>query len=212
MSTGRSAAILDRGRPMPRGSSDIRAMRLALLGPPGAGKGTQARRLAERLGVPHVASGELLRRAVEAGTPLGTRARRSIDRGELVPDELALQVVLDRIGQPDAQHGFILDGFPRTLRQAETLDAELDAPGRALDRVVELRVPTDQLLDRIAGRATLDRRSDDREEVVTNRLRVYRRQTAPLVDYYRARGLLVPVDGTGTIEEVAGRVEHALEA
>jgi adenylate kinase len=147
------------------------------------------RRLAERLGVPHVASGER----------------------ELVPDELALQVVLDRIAQPDAKRGFVLDGFPRTLRPAEALDGGRGAEGRALDRVVELRVPTNQLLDRIAGRATLGHRSDNREEVVTNRLRVYRVQTAPLVDYYRARGLLVPIDGAGTIEDVAERIEHALE-
>jgi adenylate kinase len=196
---------------MPHDTSDSRVTRLALLGPPGAGKGTQAYRLAVRLGVPHVASGELLRRAVEVGSPLGARARPVIDRGELVPDELALQVVLERIAQPDAEQGFILDGFPRTLGQAEALDGRLGAEGRSIERVVELRVPTDQLVDRIAGRATLSGRSDDRENVVANRLRVYHAQTAPLVDYYRARGLLVPIDGVGTIEEVADRIEHALD-
>jgi adenylate kinase len=196
---------------MPQGTSDSRVTRLALLGPPGAGKGTQARRLSARLAVPHIASGELLRLAVEAGTPLGTRAGRFIDRGELVPDELVLQVILDRIAQPDAKRGFVLDGFPRTLRQAEALDDGPGAECRALDRVVELRVPTDQLLDRIAGRATLGHRPDDRGKVVTNRLRVYRVQTAPLVDYYRARGLLVPIDGAGTIDDVAERIKHALE-
>jgi adenylate kinase len=195
---------------MSQGTSDAQVTRLALLGAPGTGKGTQARLLTERLGVPHIASGELLRQAVEMGTPRGTQAGSFMDRGELVPDELALQVVLDRIAQPDAELGFIFDGFPRTLRQAQALDAELGAAGRALERVLELRVPTDQILDRIAGRATLSRRSDDREEVVANRLRVYRAQTAPLVDYYRVRGLLVPIDGAGTIEDVADRIEHAL--
>jgi adenylate kinase len=181
-----------------------------LFGPPGAGKGTQARQLSERLAVPHVTSGELLRRAVEAGTPLGMSARPFIDRGKLVPDELVLQVVLDRLGQPDVQHGFILDGFPRTRAQAEALDATLDAKGRPIERVLELRVPAHQLLDRLTGRARLSHRSDDRADVVANRLRIYGDQTAPLVDYYRARGLLVPIDGVGTVEAVAERIERAL--
>jgi adenylate kinase len=181
-----------------------------LLGAPGAGKGTQAVRLAAQLGVPHVASGDLLRRVVKLGTPLGVSARDFMDRGELVPDDLVLQVILDRLVQADAERGFILDGFPRTLRQAESLDAALDAAGRGLERVVELQVPTDQLLTRIAGRAMRDGRSDDREGVVANRLRVYLAQTAPLIDYYRARGLLVPVDGIGTVEAVADRVDRAL--
>jgi adenylate kinase len=184
--------------------------RLVLLGAPGAGKGTQGVRLAERLGVPLVASGELLRRAVAAGTPLGLSARDFMDRGELAPDELVLQVVLERLTRADAEHGFILDGFPRTLRQAESLDDALGAAGRALERVVELRVPTDLLLARIAGRAQRDGRSDDREGVVANRLRVYLAQTAPLIDYYQARGLLVPVDGIGTVEAVAERIDRAL--
>jgi adenylate kinase len=136
---------------------------------------------------------------------------RFIDRGGLVPDEVAIQIVLARIGQQDAEHGFILDGFPRTLRQAEALDAELGAEGRALERVVELHVPEGQRLDRIAGRAKLSHRSDDRQDAVVNRLRVYLAQTAPLVDYYRTRGLLVTVDGVGAVEEVAHRIEHALK-
>lgn len=199
---------------MPDGKSDgaIGRMvtRLVLLGAPGAGKGTQGVRLAERLGVPLIASGELLRQAVAAGTPLGLSARDFMDRGELVPDELVLQVVLERLIQADAERGFILDGFPRTLRQAESLDDALATTDRALERVVELRVPTDQLLARIAGRATRDGRSDDREGVVANRLRVYLAQTAPLIDYYQARGLHVPVDGIGTVEAVANRVDRAL--
>jgi adenylate kinase len=201
----------DRGRSMPEGSWDTRVKRLVLLGAPGAGKGTQAVRLAERLGVPHVASGELLRRAVEAGTSLGMGAGGFMDRGELVPDDLFLQVVLDRPGRPDAERGLIVDGFPRTPRQAEALDAELAAAGRALERAVELRVPTDQLLARIARRGRLDHRTDDRDGVVENRLRVYLAETAPLVDYYRARGLLVPVDGVVTVGAVADRIEHAIE-
>jgi adenylate kinase len=203
--------ILNQDRPLSRGTSGIRITRLVLLGAPGAGKGTQARRLSERLAVPHVSSGELLRRAVEAGSPLGMTAGRFIDRGGLVPDEVAIQIVLARISQQDAEHGFILDGFPRTLRQAEAVDAELGAEGRALERVVELRVPEGQRLDRIAGRAQFSHRSDDRQDAVANRLRVYLAQTAPLVDYYRTRGLLVTVDGVGTVEEVGHRIERALK-
>jgi adenylate kinase len=196
---------------LPRGTAGSRVSRVVLLGAPGAGKGTQARQLAERLAVPQVASGELLRWEMEAGTPLGHGASDFIDRGELVPDELVLRVVLDRLGQPEAGHGFILDGFPRTLRQADMLDATLEVGGRPIQRVLELRVPTDQLLDRLAGRARLDHRSDDRADVVANRLRIYGDQTAPLVDYYRARGLLMPIDGVGTVEEVAERIARALE-
>jgi adenylate kinase len=181
-----------------------------LLGAPGAGKGTQARQLSGRLAVPQVASGELLRRTVEAGTPLGITARGFMERGELVPDEVVLQIVLDRLGQPDAEHGFILDGFPRTPRQAEALDARLDSEGRPIERVLELRVPRIQLLDRLAGRARLSHRSDDQAEVVANRLQIYVDQTAPLVDYYRAHGLLEPVDGVGTVDAVAHRIEQAL--
>jgi adenylate kinase len=183
---------------------------VVLLGAPGAGKGTQGRRLAASLGVPHVASGDLLRRTIEAGTPRGMIASRFIDRGELVPDRLVLEIMLDRLGQLDAERGFILDGFPRTLPQAEALDDRLAAEGRPLQRVVDLSVPTEQLVERIAGRAKLDGRSDDRSEVAANRLRVYLDQTAALTDYYRARGLLASVDGVGTIDEVAGRIERAL--
>ena len=195
---------------MPRCTSDTPVTRVMLLGPPGAGKGTQGRRLSGSLGVPHIASGALLRHAVDVGNSLGMMAKGFIDTGELVPDWLALQIILDRLGQPDVEHGFILDGFPRTLPQAEALDDRLRAEGRALERVVELRVPTDQLSDRIAGRSRLSGRSDDRDEVVANRLRVYLDQSAALADYYRARGVLVPVDGVGTVDEVADRIEHRL--
>jgi adenylate kinase len=159
--------------------------------------------------VPHVASGELLRGAVEAATPLGMRARGFIERGELVPDQFALLVVLDRLDRPDAVPGFILDGFPRTLAQAEMLDARL-AGGRELERVVELRVPADELMDRLAGRARLGHRTDDRPDIVANRLQIHVDQTVPLIGYYRARGLLVAVDGVGTVEEVAARIDGAL--
>jgi adenylate kinase len=196
---------------MPRGTPDSWLTHVALLGAPGAGKGTQARRLAERLAVPHIASGELLRTAAEVGSSLGKQAVRFMENGELVQDEIVLQVVLERIGQPDAERGFILDGFPRTLRQAEALDAELGAAGRALELVVELQVPSDQLVGRIVGRARLSHRPDDREGVVANRLRVYLARTEPLVSYYRARGLLVSVDGVGAVEAVAGRIEDALK-
>jgi len=195
---------------MPTPTSDDHVRRLVLFGAPGAGKGTQGRRLAESFDVPLIASGDLLRRAIQSGTPLGMTVRRFVDAGDLVPDELAVEIVLDRLGQPDANDGFILDGFPRTLGQARALDDRLAAEGRPLERVVELRVPTDQLVDRIAGRAGIDGRSDDRADVAQHRLQVYLTQTAALTEYYRAHGILASIDGVGTVDEVAHRIDDAL--
>src|SRR5215216_4381485 len=157
---------------MPTPAPNDHVGRLVLFGAPGAGKGTQGRRLAESFDVPLIASGDLLRRAIQSGTPLGMTVRRFVDAGDLVPDELAVEIVLD--------------GFPRTLGQARALDDRLAAEGRPLERVVELRVPTDQLVDRIAGRAGIDGRSDDRADVAQHRLQVYLTQTAALTEYYRA--------------------------
>lgn len=160
--------------------------------------------------MPHIATGDLFREAVELGTPLGLQAQRHMDAGELVPDELAVELVLERVRRPDAALGFVLDGVPRTVAQAEALDAALAALGRPLQRVVHLDVPRKEILERIARRATLGHRTDDRADVVEHRLGVYLAVTAPLIDDYRSNGVLVSIDGVGTVDEVAGRVEQAL--
>jgi adenylate kinase len=185
-------------------------MRLIFLGPPGSGKGTQAKLLAERLGVPAISTGDMLREAVRRGTPLGRRAQAIMEAGELVPDEVVIGLVRERTGLPDARNGFLLDGFPRTIEQAEALDRILEGNGAAVDGVINLLVPEGTLVERLLGRATLEGRSDDRRETVAERLRVYREKTAPLVEHYRGLGLLLDVDGSGSVEEVAGRIDRAL--
>lgn len=189
-------------------------MRLVLLGPPGAGKGTQATRIAVRLGVPQLSTGDMMREAAASQSTSGLRAKQIMDRGELVPDEIVVSVVASRIDHSDAANGFILDGFPRTVTQAEALDQELAARGIKLDAVLELDVDEDALLGRIRGRAEQAARngervrSDDNPEVFKNRLDVYRAQTAPVTEYYRSQGLLSTVDGLqpidGVTEELGG--------
>jgi adenylate kinase len=186
--------------------------RLLLLGPPGAGKGTQARRLVAKLGVPQVSTGDMLRAAVAASTPVGRQAQAYMDRGELVPDAVVIGVTEERLRQPDAAAGFVLDGFPRTAAQAEALDALLEKLGRGLERVLSIRVEDDELVERLLRRAHLEGRSDDTPETVRNRMRVYREQTAPLIDHYRRRRLLAEVDGEGSVEDVERRIQEALAA
>jgi adenylate kinase len=186
------------------------ARRMLLLGPPGAGKGTQAERLVKRLGIPQISTGDMLRAAVQAGTPIGRQAKGYMDRGELVPDAVVIGVAEERLSQPDAQRGFILDGFPRTAAQASALDAMLGKLGVALERCIALRVDEDQLVQRLLKRAAIEGRADDNEDTIRNRMRVYREQTQPLVDHYRARGVLRELDGVGTMDEVAARIEAAL--
>lgn len=210
-------------------------LRVVLLGPPGAGKGTQAQRLAGRLGVPHIASGDLLREHRRRGTDLGRQAEAYMQKGLLVPDDLVVRMVLERLAQPDCRDGYLLDGFPRTVAQAQALDRALGPEG--VERVALLQVPEGELVARLTGRLTcracgavyhpvtappaspgrcdrcggeLYQREDDREEVVRERLRVYWEQTAPLVDYYRGQGKLVGVDGNGTVEQVTERLLRAL--
>ena len=185
-------------------------MRLIFLGPPGSGKGTQAKLLAERLGVPAISTGDMLRDAVRRGTPLGRRAQAVMEAGELVPDDVVIGLVRERIALPDAAKGFLLDGFPRTIEQAEALDRILRGNAAPLDGVINLLVPEGTLLERLLGRAALEGRSDDRRETVAERLRIYREKTAPLVQHYRDLGLLTDVDGSGSIDEVAGRIDRAL--
>ena len=186
--------------------------RLLLLGAPGVGKGTQAARLVARLGVPQISTGDMLRAAVAAGTAVGREARGYMDRGELVPDAVVIAVAEERLRQPDTERGFILDGFPRTAEQARALDAILARLGRRLDRCVVLSVGEQMLVDRLRKRAELEGRSDDNEASIRTRMEVYRRQTEPLIDYYRERGILVELDGLGTVDEVATRIEGAIAA
>ncbi len=212
-------------------------MRLLLLGPPGAGKGTQAKLLVERLGIPQISTGDMLRAAAKAGTPLGQEAKQYMDRGALVPDEVINQLVRERVQQPDCARGYILDGYPRTVAQAKSLREMLLALGLAVDHVLSLEVPVGELVERLAGRRTCRscgamyhvhfspskadgrcdacggatyQRDDDREETVRRRLTVYAEQTAPLVSFYEARGLLRRVAGTGEIAEIFQRITAAL--
>ena len=184
--------------------------RLLLLGPPGAGKGTQAARLVADRGIPQISTGDLLRAAVAAGTPVGREVREVMERGELVSDELVVGVARDRLSQDDARQGFILDGFPRTDAQARALDETLRELGRPLDRCVVFVVDEEELVGRLLRRAEIEGRSDDNEETIRTRMRVYREQTAPLVAYYRENGLLREVDALGSVDEVAARVKEAI--
>jgi adenylate kinase len=191
-------------------------MRLILLGPPGAGKGTQAERIVAGFGIPQLSTGDMLREAVELGTKTGVHAKEIMERGDLVPDDLVVSVVADRLDHPDAANGFILDGFPRTLAQAEALDKELYQRGLRLDAVLELRVDESVLIDRVKTRAqqTAARgevvRSDDTPEVCERRLDIYRAQTAPVIDHYRSQGLLTLIDGLQPIEAVAEDLAAAI--
>jgi adenylate kinase len=215
-------------------------MKLVLLGPPGAGKGTQAERIKARYGISHLSTGDMLREAVAADTAVGRRAKTIMDAGRLVPDDVINRLVAERIAQPDCARGFILDGFPRTLAQAEALDALLDERGERLDRVLELAVDDDALVERISGRFACAecgagyhdrfkqpkvagvcdvcgsrefiRREDDKAETVRARLEAYHAQTAPLLPYYRERGLLTTVDGMAGIDEVSAEILEKIEA
>ncbi|MEU8979120.1 adenylate kinase [Streptomyces sp. NPDC048309] len=213
-------------------------MRIVLVGPPGAGKGTQAAFLAKNLSIPHISTGDLFRANISRQTELGKLAKSYMDKGELVPDEVTIAMAKDRMEQPDAENGFLLDGFPRNVKQAEALDAMLSAEGMKLDAVLDLEVPEDEVVKRIAGRricrndsahvfhvtykqpkregvcdvcgGELYQRDDDSEETVRKRLEVYHTQTEPIIDYYKAQGLVVTISALGKVEEVTGRAMEAL--
>ncbi|QLH23457.1 adenylate kinase [Streptomyces sp. Rer75] len=215
-------------------------MRIVLVGPPGAGKGTQAAYLAENLSIPHISTGDLFRANISQGTPLGKQAQEYMRAGQLVPDEVTVGMAEDRMGQPDAAGGFLLDGFPRNLAQAEALDAFLRANDLSLDAVLDLEVPEDEVVKRIAGRRTcrndsahtfhveykkpetegvcdvcggeLYQREDDSEETVRKRLEVYHRETEPIIDYYKAKGQVVTIPALGKVSEVTQRAMGALAA
>jgi adenylate kinase len=193
-------------------------MRLILLGPPGAGKGTQAQHLVARYGIVQLSTGDILRAAIKAGTPVGRQAQKIIAGGDLVPDDLVVGIVEERIAQPDARKGFVLDGFPRTLPQAVALDRMLRAKGLVVDAVLELRVDEAALLKRIETRVAEMQargeplREDDKADVLRTRLKTYRELTAPLIAHYRQQGILRTVNGMASIEEVAAAIEQALVA
>ena len=186
--------------------------RLLLIGPPGAGKGTQASLLAEYYGVPAISTGDIFRQNVKNETPLGLEAKGFMDRGEYVPDSLTNALVKDRLAQPDAQRGFLLDGYPRTIDQVHQLDGFLDDMNKRLDVVVQLTADVDELVRRLAKRAQDQGRTDDTPEVIRRRQAVYEEQTAPLIDVYVSRSLVAKINGLGEINEVTGRIIEALEA
>ena len=181
-------------------------MNLILLGPPGAGKGTQGHRLSERYSIPEISTGDILRLAVRQGTSLGREAKNYMDRGALVPDEVIIGIVRERLAHNDTERGFILDGFPRTVAQAEALTQLAEEQKRPIEHVISIAVPQTELLQRLAGRRQLEGRHDDSDEAISHRLEVYERETAPLLDYYRRQGLLRCITGIGTIDEIFQRI------
>ncbi len=185
-------------------------MRIVLLGPPGAGKGTQAARLAEHFGCANIATGDIFRANVAEGTPLGRAAQEYLDAGDLVPDDIVIAMVMDRLSGPDCADGFLLDGFPRTVAQAEALDRRLAELGTPLDAALNFEITEEELFRRLAGRSRQLRRSDDTEATIRHRLEVFAIKTRPLIDYYKHRGLLIAVDAIGPIEEITRRILYAL--
>jgi adenylate kinase len=212
-------------------------MNIILLGPPGAGKGTQAKMLVEKYGIPQISTGDILRKNLKEQTPLGLEAKKYMDAGQLVPDEVVIGIIDNRLKEPDCEKGYMLDGFPRTVAQAEALDAMLAERGSQIDHVISIEVPNDELMGRLTGRRTcrqcgagyhvlfdppkvegvcdkcggeLYQRDDDNEETVGNRLKVYAEQTQPLIDYYKNKGLLRPINGVGSIDEIFNRIVAVL--
>ena len=186
-------------------------MRVIMMGPPGAGKGTQATFVAEHFGIPAISTGDIFRANVAEGTPLGIDAKRYMDAGEYVPDEITNKMVRNRIDEPDAEPGFLLDGYPRTLAQVEELDGMVRFTGHRLDAAVVLTVDNEEIVQRLLQRAEVEGRADDTEEVIRRRQEVYREQTEPLIEVYRERGILVEVDGIGEVDEVTKRIFEALD-
>ncbi|MCP5040891.1 MAG: adenylate kinase [bacterium] len=186
------------------------ATRILLLGAPGAGKGTQAASLVERLDIPHISTGDMLRQAVADGTEIGKKAKAVMDAGNLVSDDIVIAIAEERLSQPDAGKGFVLDGFPRTLAQAQALEATLVKIDTPLERCVAITVDTEAVVQRLLKRAQIEGRADDNEDTIRERMRVYDDQTAPLLEFYGKTGILSEVDGMGTMEEVAQRIETAL--
>ncbi|MEU2204776.1 adenylate kinase [Microbacterium oleivorans] len=185
---------------------------LLIIGPQGSGKGTQGARIAERLGIPTVSTGDVFRANVKDGTDLGLKVKAIIDAGDLVPDELTSEIVRDRLSQQDAAHGFLLDGYPRNLTQVGHLDGFLEQRGEPLTAVIELSVPRDESIARLSRRAAEQGRADDNEESIAKRLSIYESETAPILDVYRERGIVDEIDGVGSLDEITERITAALAA
>ena len=193
-------------------SADLPSARLLIVGPQGSGKGTQGVRVGEALSIPVISTGDVFRANVSAGTPLGQQVKAIIEAGDLVPDSLTSEIVRDRLTQDDASNGFLLDGYPRNRGQVGDLDAFLESRGESLDAVIELSVPRDESIARLTQRAIDQGRTDDTEEVIANRLAIYERETAPILDVYRERGIVDAIDGVGSLDEIADRIAAALAA
>lgn len=185
-------------------------MKLVFMGPPGAGKGTQAGVLCESLNIPQISTGDILRKAMKNGTEMGKKAKEFVEAGKLVPDDVVIGIVKDRLQDEDCKNGYLLDGFPRTTAQADALEGILSGMGTKLDAAVNLDVPEDELVKRLLDRAEKEGRSDDTEPVIKQRLHTYAEKTQPLIDYYRNKGLLKEVNGLGSPEEITGRIRSAL--
>jgi len=194
------------------GSESVESTRLLIVGPPGAGKGTQAVLLSRAYGIPAISTGDIFRRNIAEGTPLGVQVKAIVDSGAYVPDSLTNELVKDRISQPDAVSGFLLDGYPRTVDQVAYLEQILADNDHELDAVIQLRADTDEVVARLHKRAELEGRADDTVDVIRERMRVYDEQTAPLIDVFAAQGLLVAVDGLGAVDEVTARIIESLTA
>jgi len=186
-------------------------MRLILMGPPGAGKGTQAKYVAEHFGIPAISTGDIFRANVSQGTDLGVQAKRYMDAGEYVPDEITILMVRNRIDEPDAEPGFLLDGYPRTLAQVEELDAMIEHTGHRLDAVVVLTVDSEEVVQRLLNRARTEGRADDTEDVIRRRQEIFLEETEPLIAVYRERGLVHEINGMGEVDEVTKRIFEALD-
>ena len=186
-------------------------MRLIMMGPPGAGKGTQAKFVADHFGIPAISTGDIFRANVSQGTPLGIEAKKYMDAGEYVPDEITNLMVRNRIDEPDAEPGFLLDGYPRTLAQVEELDGMIAFTGHRLDAVVVLTVDKEEVVHRLLQRADVEGRADDTEEVIRRRQELYAEETAPLIDVYKQRGIVHEIDGIGEVEDVTKRIFDALD-
>jgi len=206
----REAAPRELALPEAGGATDEAAMLIVFIGPPGAGKGTQSKRLLSYLGIPHLSTGELLREAKQHDTPLGRLAAQYMDHGRLVPDPLVLEMVGDKLNQPKYAKGCMFDGFPRTLQQARSLDDSLRERGTPLSVALEMRADENELISRMLKRAAAEKRVDDTPQTIAQRMDVYKKQTAPLLDYYQKKGLLETIDAMGTPDEVFERIKQAV--
>ncbi len=183
---------------------------IIFMGPPGAGKGTQAKLICDKFQIPQISTGEILRNSIKEGTELGKQAKQYIDKGELVPDSVVIGIVEERIKHDDCKNGFLLDGFPRTIKQAEELEKMLSNLNKKIDSVINLDVPEEELVKRLLNRAILENRTDDTEPVIRNRMKTYFEQTYPLIEYYKNKGMLKNINGIGTVEEIFTRIISSL--